>query len=96
MKLTGKHRLPFKCSYCDREKENEIHLYIECDITDHFIGEAQNWFRQTFGATPSLMLNGPRLFGLENEPTNLKMGWTLPAMNGNTLINLNPWRNKTT
>ena len=27
MKLTGKHRLPFKCSYCDREKENEIHLY---------------------------------------------------------------------
>ena len=26
----------------------------------------------------------------------VEMGWTLPAMNGNTLINLNPWRNKTT
>ena len=29
---------------------------------------AQKWFRRTFGETPSLMLNGPRLFGLENEP----------------------------
>ena len=24
----------------------------------------------------------------------VEMGWTLPAINGNTLINLNPWRNK--
>ena len=24
----------------------------------------------------------------------VEMGWTLPAMNGNTLINLNPWRNR--
>ena len=57
-----------KYSYCDREKENKIHLYIECDITDQFMVQAQDWFRQTFGVTPSLMLNGPRLFGLENEP----------------------------
>ena len=146
-----------KCSYCDQETENEIHLYIECNITDHFMFQAQNWYRQTFGVTPSLMLNGPRLFGLENEAPNdlhnifyrsaryciysgrrkaptpsmkvfkalireelrqkfkgngdikntktpedksalhwlkVEMGWTLPAMNGNTLINLNPWRNR--
>ena len=56
-----------QCSYCKREKENEIHLYIECDITDEFMVQAQVWFGQTFGVTPSLVLNGPRLFGLENE-----------------------------
>ena len=56
-----------QCSYCKREKENEIHLYIECDITDGFMVQAQVWFGQTFGVTPSLTLNGPRLFGLENE-----------------------------
>ena len=29
---------------------------------------ARNWFTRIFGETPSLMLKGPRLFGLENEP----------------------------
>ena len=24
----------------------------------------------------------------------VEMGWTLPAINGNTLINPNPWRNR--
>ena len=37
-------------------------------LTDSFMVLAQKWFRGTFGETPSLMLNGPRLFGLENEP----------------------------
>ena len=151
-----------KCSYCDQDVENEIHLYVECNVTDQFMVLAQTWYRVTFGVTPSLMLNGPlgalwRLFGLENEAPNdlhnifnrsaryciysgrrktpqpsmkvfaalvreelkqkfkgngdlkntktpedknslhwlkVEMGWTLPATNGNTLINLNPWRNK--
>ena len=145
-----------QCSYCKREKEDEVHIYTECDTTGTFMVLAQDWFRQTFGETPSLMLKGPRLFGLENEPpddllnifyrsaryciysgrkkaltpsievfkalirdelrqkfkgngdirntkTNadktalqwlkVEMGWTLPAMNGNPLINPNPWRN---
>ena len=30
--------------------------------------EARKWFLNTFGVAPSLVLNGPRLFGLENEP----------------------------
>ena len=30
--------------------------------------DAQLWFRETFGVAPSLVLNGPKLFGLENEP----------------------------
>ena len=53
-----------QCSYCKREKENE------CDITDDFMVQAQGWFGQTFGVIPSLMLNGLRLFGLENESPN--------------------------
>ena len=57
-----------QCSYCKREKENEIHIYIECDTTGAFMVQAQGWFRQTFGVIPSLALKGPRLFGLENEP----------------------------
>ena len=115
-----------------------------------------SWIRGTFGENPSLVLKGPRLFGLENEPPDdlhnifyrsaryciysgrkkalqpsievfkalirdelrqkfkgngdirntktdsektalqwlkVEMGWTLPAMNGNPLINPNPWRN---
>ena len=142
-----------QCSYCKREKEN---IYIECDITDAFMVQAQVWFGQTFGEIPSLVLKGPRLFGLENEPPDdlhnifyrsaryciysgrkkaltpsmevfkalirdelrqkykgngdirkaksnadktalqwlkVEMGWTLRAINGNTLVNLNPWRN---
>ena len=30
--------------------------------------DAKAWFQETFGVAPSLVLNGPRLFGLENEP----------------------------
>ena len=55
------------CSYCKREREDEIHIYTECDSTGTFMVLARDWFRGTFGGTPSLMLNGPRLFGLENE-----------------------------
>ena len=29
---------------------------------------AKTWFKETFRVAPSLVLNGPRLFGLENEP----------------------------
>ena len=29
--------------------------------------QVQKWFRLEFGVNPPLMLNGPRLFGLENE-----------------------------
>ena len=56
------------CSYCGQEEENELHLYVECLLTDDFMVLAQNWFRRTFGEEPSLLLKGPRLFGLENEP----------------------------
>ena len=57
-----------QCSYCKREREDEIHIYTECDTIGSFWVIARDWFRQTFGETPSLVLKGPRLFGLENEP----------------------------
>ena len=56
------------CSYCGREEETELHLYVECGTTGEFMVYARNWFARIFGETPSLMLKGPRLFGLENEP----------------------------
>ena len=33
-----------------------------------FMEEAKTWFQGTLGAAPSLVLNGLRLLGLENEP----------------------------
>ena len=56
------------CSYCGQEDENEFHLYIKCYFVKEFMEDAQLWFRESFGVAPSLVLNGPRLFGLENEP----------------------------
>ena len=50
------------------EKEDEIHIYTDCPNTSNFWNDAQHWFRGTFGENPSLVLKGPRLFGLENEP----------------------------
>ena len=57
-----------RCSYCDQETENEFHLYVECFHGRLFMEDAKAWFQETFGVAPSLVLNGPRLFGLENEP----------------------------
>jgi len=56
------------CSYCNQSIEDEKHLYIECLTTNDFWEDAKEWFCGTFGAAPILRLNGPRLFGLENEP----------------------------
>merc|ERR1712110_1397373 len=56
------------CSYCKTVREDEIHIYTECQNTGDFWITAQQWFRGTFGENPSLVLKGPRLFGLENEP----------------------------
>ena len=57
-----------RCSYCDQETENEFHLYVECVHGRIFMERAKTWFKETFRVAPSLVLNGPRLFGLENEP----------------------------
>ena len=56
------------CSYCKTEREDEIHIYTGCPNTGNFWNDARDWFRGTFGENPSLVLKGPRLFGLENEP----------------------------
>ena len=57
-----------QCSYCAQDTETELHLYTECVHGKYFMEEARKWFLTTFGVAPSLVLNGPRLFGLENEP----------------------------
>ena len=57
-----------QCSYCAQDTETELHLYTECVHGKYFMEEARKWFLNTFGVAPSLVLNGPRLFGLENEP----------------------------
>ena len=56
------------CSYCGHYIEDEIHLYIDCDTTGPFWEDAQEWYQAAFGVAPPLLLNGPRLFGMENEP----------------------------
>ena len=56
------------CSYCQVEIENEYHLYVECPLTDEFWHNARDWFSLVFKVAPSLILKGPRLFGLEKEP----------------------------
>ena len=57
-----------QCSYCAQEIETEHHLYTECVHGKLFMERARAWFNETFGVAPSLVLKGPRLFGLENEP----------------------------
>ena len=57
-----------QCSYCAQDTETELHLYTECVHGKYFMEEARKWFLTTFGVAPSLVLIGPRLFGLENEP----------------------------
>ena len=56
------------CSYCHLVTETEMHLYVDCDVTDEFWHSAKWWFSQVFRVAPSLLLKGPRLFGLEKEP----------------------------
>ena len=56
------------CSYCGQYTENEKHLYIDCHNTEGFWEDAHAWFSCAFGVDPPLLLNGPRLFGMENEP----------------------------
>ena len=56
------------CSYCGQFIEDEKHLYIDCFTTDDFWEDANEWYWRAFGVAPTLRLNGPRLFGLENEP----------------------------
>ena len=56
------------CSYCGHYTEDEKHLYIDCHNTEGFWEDAYAWYECAFGVTPPLLLNGPRLFGMENEP----------------------------
>ena len=56
------------CSYCGHYIEDEIHLYIDCDTSGTFWEDAEEWYQAAFGVAPPLLLNGPRLFGMENEP----------------------------
>ena len=56
------------CSYCGHYIEDEIHLYIDCDTSGTFWEDAEEWYQGAFGVAPPLLLNGPRLFGMENEP----------------------------
>ena len=58
------------CSYCRGEVETETHLYFECRITDEFWHNARDWFLLKLKVAPTLVLKGPRLFGLEKEPPN--------------------------
>ena len=48
--------------------KDEKHLYIDCHNTEAFWEDAYEWYECAFGVTPPLLLNGPRLFGMENEP----------------------------
>ena len=56
------------CSYCGHYTEDEKHLYIDCHNTEAFWEDAYEWYECAFGVAPPLLLNGPRLFGMENEP----------------------------
>ena len=56
------------CSYCQVEIETEHHLYVECPLTGEFWQNARDWYSLVFKVAPSLLLTGPRLFGLEKEP----------------------------
>ena len=56
------------CSYCGHYIEDEIHLYIDCDTSGTFWEDAEEWYQAAFGVAPPLLLNGPKLFGMENEP----------------------------
>ena len=58
------------CTYCRLEREDELHLYVECDILRDFWLQAKNWFMNNFGVVPILTLRAYRLFGMEKEPPN--------------------------
>ena len=47
-----------------------IEVYFECRITDEFWHNARDWFLLKLRVAPTLVLKGPRLFGLEKEPPN--------------------------
>ena len=56
------------CSYCGLYTEDEKHLYIDCYAAEAFWEDAFEWYECAFGVSPPLLLNGPKLFGMENEP----------------------------
>ena len=58
------------CSYCNQNIETEMHLYVDCPITQCFWVAARRWFNNYIGVAPTIVLKGPRLFGLEKEPPN--------------------------
>ena len=58
------------CSYCNQDIETEMHLYVDCPITQYFWVAARRWFNNYIGVAPTIVLKGPRLFGLEKEPPN--------------------------
>ena len=58
------------CSYCNQDIETEMHLYVDCPITQCFWVAARRWFNNYIGVAPTIVLKGPRLFGLEKEPPN--------------------------
>ena len=58
------------CSYCNQDIETEMHLYVDCLITQYFWVAARRWFNNYIGVAPTIVLKGPRLFGLEKEPPN--------------------------
>ena len=58
------------CSYCSGDIENELHLYVNCEVMECYWKRAAQWFKETFDVSPPLGLKVPRLFGLEKEKPN--------------------------
>ena len=56
------------CSYCKRDKETELHIYIQCVATQRFWKEAATWFRQNIDERlPRVIQDKPKIFGYWNE-----------------------------
>ena len=58
------------CSYCSGDIENELHLYVNCEVMECYWKRAAQWFKETFDVSPPLGLKVPRLFGMEKEKPN--------------------------
>ena len=58
------------CSYCSGDIENELHLYVNCEVMECYWKRAAQWFKETFDVSPPIGLKVPRLFGLEKEKPN--------------------------